>query len=336
LVDAAEEIPLELKHTLRPGAARTQAVGDCLCVGPLGFPLNTRIIASPAADHYPVTCDIELDPDKVTMALDIRAENHRERSARASAERWKITYWALGGLACAIGIAAMSKRRSRRRDRKAAHQRSDQPLRVVPKRTAGPVRPIIFVQAPAKSVASDAPVQIPTQRPILRLETDAKPEERKSEAPDQALVPSATDLAEPARIRPQSSGARPKEGSHGEPPPHDAEVRKGVIKELSSWLKQMFVRKLVSDRAELLQAHQLATHMAATLDSRLSRIEAQIQQQNHAYVRRIEQLNLELAAAREENRELIRERIAQVKAEMEAARERVIAEANLEGVKLRL
>jgi len=76
--------------------------------------------------------------------------------------------------------------------------------------------------------------------------------------------------------------------------------------------------------------------MASTLDNRLSRIEAQIQQQNQAYIRRIEELNRELDAAREENRELIRERIAQVKAEMEAARAKVLAEADLDTTRLRL
>jgi DNA anti-recombination protein RmuC len=116
----------------------------------------------------------------------------------------------------------------------------------------------------------------------------------------------------------------------------DPEVREGVIKELSAWLKQRLVGKLLSDRAQLMQAQQLATKMAYTLDNRLSRIEAQIQQQNQAYIRRIEELNRELAAAREENRELILERIAQVKAEMEAARAKVLAEADLDTTRLRL
>lgn len=105
---------------------------------------------------------------------------------------------------------------------------------------------------------------------------------------------------------------------------------------MSGWLKQKLVRKLVTDRAQLMEAQQLAARMANTLDTRLARIEAQIQQQNQAYVRRIEELNKELAAAREENRELIRERIAQVKAEMEAARARVLAEAHLDSKSIRL
>ena len=116
----------------------------------------------------------------------------------------------------------------------------------------------------------------------------------------------------------------------------DPALRQGLIKELSGWLKQKFVRKLVTDRSHLIEAQQIATRMANTLDDRLARIEAQIRQQNQTYVSRIEELNKELAAAREENRELIRERIAQVKAEMEAARSRVLAEANLDSTSFRL
>jgi transposase-like protein len=116
----------------------------------------------------------------------------------------------------------------------------------------------------------------------------------------------------------------------------DPALRHGVVRDLTRWLKQKFVRKLLTDREQMLQAQHLATRMATTLDSRLARIEAQIQVQNQAYLGRIEELNRELAAAREENRELIRERIAQVKAEMEAARARMLAEANLNNTSLRL
>ena len=48
---------------------------------------------------------------------------------------------------------------------------------------------------------------------------------------------------------------------------------------------------------------------------RLARIEAQVKLQTQAYVYRIQELTRELQAAREENRELIKVRIAQVKME---------------------
>lgn len=139
--------------------------------------------------------------------------------------------------------------------------------------------------------------------------------------------------------KPRDTVARQEIQLRDEPIPakdEDNPLHRGLIRELSAWLKHKLVRKLVADRAQLLEAQRMATHMATTLDDRLARIEAQIQNQNQAYIRRIEELNQELAAAREENRELIRERIAQVKAEMEAARVRVLAEANLDSNSFRL
>ena len=63
------------------------------------------------------------------------------------------------------------------------------------------------------------------------------------------------------------------------------------------------------------------------VEERLSRLEQQIQRQNAGYQARIEDLTRDLIVAKEENRELIRARIAQVKAEMEAARVRMMAQA---------
>jgi hypothetical protein len=63
------------------------------------------------------------------------------------------------------------------------------------------------------------------------------------------------------------------------------------------------------------------------VDERLSRIEAHLQQQNQIYELRIEELNRELMAAKQENRALIHAKIAQVKAEMEAAKARIMAQA---------
>jgi hypothetical protein len=106
-----------------------------------------------------------------------------------------------------------------------------------------------------------------------------------------------------------------------------AAVRRGVLPHLRRWLRQKMVRKLATDRARLLDTQQAATRKALSVDERLSRIELQLQQQNRAYERRIEGLTCELVAAKEENRELIRARIAQVKLEMEAARARLLAQA---------
>jgi hypothetical protein len=108
----------------------------------------------------------------------------------------------------------------------------------------------------------------------------------------------------------------------------NAVIRRGLIPHLSQWLKQRLVRKLVTDRAHLLEAQEAATLKAAAVEVRLARIEHQIQRQTAAYQERIEALTRELIVAKDESRELIRARISQVKAEMEAARAKLMAQSN--------
>ncbi|HEV2209147.1 MAG TPA: endonuclease/exonuclease/phosphatase family protein [Verrucomicrobiae bacterium] len=100
-------------------------------------------------------------------------------------------------------------------------------------------------------------------------------------------------------------------------------LRRELLPSFRQWLREKFVRKLASDRAKLLDAQQAATHKATLADQRLARIESQIRQQNRAYEQRIADLTCELLSAKDENRELIRARIAQVKAEMAEAQTRL-------------
>jgi endonuclease/exonuclease/phosphatase family metal-dependent hydrolase/uncharacterized protein YeeX (DUF496 family) len=97
-------------------------------------------------------------------------------------------------------------------------------------------------------------------------------------------------------------------------------VREGVIANLSRWLKQKALQRLISDREQLMAAQQAAGLKVLAVDQRLARIEHQIQQMNQAYEQRIDDLLQQLLAAKEENRELIRAKIALAKAEMEKAR----------------
>ena len=106
-----------------------------------------------------------------------------------------------------------------------------------------------------------------------------------------------------------------------------AMVRTGLMPQLSQWLKHKLLRKLISDRADLIDTQHAAALRAQNVDERLARLEFLIQQQNAAYERRIDELTQELASAKEENRELIRAKIAQVKTEMEAARGRIMQQS---------
>lgn len=104
-------------------------------------------------------------------------------------------------------------------------------------------------------------------------------------------------------------------------------LRSGVVANFSFWMKQKFVRKLIADRSQMLETQQAATMKVLRVEERLTKIEAQINLQNLGYQQRIDDLTRDLIAAKEENRELIRAQIRQVKAEMEAARARMLADA---------
>jgi hypothetical protein len=97
-------------------------------------------------------------------------------------------------------------------------------------------------------------------------------------------------------------------------------VRAGVIANLSRWLKQKVVQRLLSDRAQLLATQQAAALKVAAVDERLAKVEHHIQQRNRDYERRIDDLLKALITAEEENRVLIRAQIDLLKAEMEKTR----------------
>ena len=115
--------------------------------------------------------------------------------------------------------------------------------------------------------------------------------------------------------------------SHSESATMGGAVREGLIAHLSRWFKQKAVQRLVSDRERLLATQQAAGLKVLAVDQRLAKIEHQIQQINHEYERRIDDLLQELVVAKEENRELIRAKIALVKADMEKARLRAAQHA---------
>ena len=100
-------------------------------------------------------------------------------------------------------------------------------------------------------------------------------------------------------------------------------MRAGLMPHLVRWLKDKLMRKLVSDRAQLMEVQRAATLKLLAVDDRLSKIESQLQQRDRDYERRIDELMNELAVAKEENRELIRAKIAVVKAEMEREKARM-------------
>jgi hypothetical protein len=161
-----------------------------------------------------------------------------------------------------------------------------------------------------------------------RSATEPAPADTRAPTPPRPIIhietPGATQTQ--AEVLRQRALAAEQRAEHA-----TAVIRSGLIPHLSEWLKQKLVRKLITDREQLLGAQQAATLKALDVEARLARIEQQIQRQNSAYQERIEALTRELIVAKEENRELIRARIMQVKAEMEAARARLMAQTESDG-----
>ena len=88
-----------------------------------------------------------------------------------------------------------------------------------------------------------------------------------------------------------------------------AVVRAGLLPHLAQWLKHKLVSKLMADRTHLLSTQEKAALELAQLEQRLARVQAPLEQRLRAYEERIAELERELAAKGEENRELIKAKI---------------------------
>lgn len=104
-------------------------------------------------------------------------------------------------------------------------------------------------------------------------------------------------------------------------------VRANAGPALGELLQSAAVQRLAADRSSLLETQGQALANASHLDSRMTRIEEQLRQQSQSYEQHIRELEQDLAAAQQQNRALIQSKIHQLKAEMEAARERALKES---------
>ena len=95
-------------------------------------------------------------------------------------------------------------------------------------------------------------------------------------------------------------------------------IRSGVM----GWMREKIVRTLFHQRAELLDAQQKAEAEMLELEQRLEHLHAPLQERISAYEQRIEELEKDLAAKGEENRELIGARINVARQHLSMERER--------------
>jgi hypothetical protein len=309
--DAFRETSVAETITVAGKAGQPGATADYILTQPAGCAANPSTLATAVSGHYPVTCDVELDPVKVAVARAIRAEALRARQtkplasaqpAAAISQPSTIIYQllllavALGGIVALVTSVWIL---ARRRPSLAPHT----PALL----TAGGDEPtsytVVVGTRSATEAASARPSSPQAPQPIIHVQAPGTTQTQAEALRQRALT--AEHRAERA----------------------NAVIRKGLMPHLSAWLKQKLVRKLIADRAQLLETQQVAARKVMAVEERLSRIEQQIQRQNDTYQARLEALTQELLSAKEENRELIRARIAQVKAEMAAARVRLMAQS---------
>ena len=285
---------------------------------------NSRMPPGIILDHWPATCDLDLDAPESAAGSLVRAEPARGRlvpaerttptliraspsTEIAQAHSTPVAWLVAGALLVMVTLAAIAWILSRWRS---AVSTRPAPLSLTAESggTARPAYTVIVMPHSATGSVSGERVVSSTSRPLVRL---AGPAARRSAGESETWD--------------QRAQAAERQEEHG-----SATTRDGLLSHLSQWLKEKLVRRLIADRAQLLEMQQTAALKTLAMDERLAKVERQIQQQIRAYERRISELTRELEVAREGNRELIQAQITKVKAEMEAARARLMTEAKAE------
>jgi hypothetical protein len=96
-----------------------------------------------------------------------------------------------------------------------------------------------------------------------------------------------------------------------------AAIGASLAPHLAQALKEALVQELAVQRRELLQAQQIAAAEIAQLTHRLDELRAPIQERLRSYEMRIQELEKELAARNEENRELLKLKIDMLRRQLE-------------------
>ena len=103
---------------------------------------------------------------------------------------------------------------------------------------------------------------------------------------------------------------------------NDPIIRARLIEHLTRVLGQSVVQRLFAQRGQLIHAQHEAAAQTTELEQRLEKVQTNVRERFRVYETRIAELEKELAAAEEQNRDLIRAKIALAKQELEAERAR--------------
>ena len=97
--------------------------------------------------------------------------------------------------------------------------------------------------------------------------------------------------------------------------------QEAIRSNLLTWVKSLFVQRLLSQRRQMLTDEAEATRRTLAIEEKLSNLQSTLQSRISAYELRIEKLEVELAAAAVENRDLIRSQIDLLKEKVARAKE---------------
>jgi hypothetical protein len=103
---------------------------------------------------------------------------------------------------------------------------------------------------------------------------------------------------------------------------NDPVIRARLLEHLTRVLGQTVVQRLFAQRGQLVEVQHAAAAQTVELEQRLEKVQTNLQERFRVYEDRIAALEKELAAAEEQNRDLIRAKIALAKQELEAERAR--------------
>jgi hypothetical protein len=280
-------------------ASRDKFQPDWILVENVGLSLNPQVANGTAGYHPSITCDVELDPAKVAAGRLARVEAQTSVPLREMQPQRQVPLWSGVLLFSGVGLLGLGWMIGRAR-----HWRLRRPtglLSVPTERTLNRPSSYTVIVAPTSMTGSvPDPAALSPIVPTVHVDTPGSGPTHSGTWEQRALV---------AEHRARQA---------------EEVLRHGLLPHLSRWMREKLFRKLLIDRGQLLAAQEEATRKVMDVDARLNKLEVQMQQQTRVYVKRIEELTAELLAAKEENRELIRTKITQVKIEMEAARKRLL------------
>ena len=107
-----------------------------------------------------------------------------------------------------------------------------------------------------------------------------------------------------------------------------AVARAGLAPHLAQAVKEAVVQELAAQRRELLQAQDAATRELAAMIQRLDSLQTPLADRLRCYETRIQELEKELAARNEENRELLKLKIEMLRRQLDTERVRSRLEFN--------